>query len=94
MNWKKVFRTRVWHKSYMGKDRTLNIRMCLCSFMATDIEGQIRNKIYLLPTINFFFNHSGVYVGAFFLNIHLQIWYKDWIRYDNYILKLQEKAEI
>lgn len=94
MNWKKVFRTRVWFKSFQWKDKVLNVRLCLCSFMATDIIGQIKDKIYFLPTINFYFNHSEVYVGTFFLNIHLQIWYKDWKRYDNYIMKLQKKAEI
>lgn len=77
------------YKQIYSKDgnKAVYIVVRFGKWMATDQEGVIKDKIYILPSLAFYFNHSEFHVRFGLLNFEFLLWYNNYKRYDEYILK-------
>ena len=54
-------------------------------FKASEDPGEIKDKIYILPYICFYFNTSTWYVSFGWLVFTFECWHKNWKKYDELI---------
>lgn len=59
------------------------------TWMASDVVGEIRDRIYLLPTFMFYINHSSWYFGFRWLTLKLDFYRENFRKRDEYIRKIR-----
>ena len=75
-----------WMKRIPFKDNEgyLEFYVRCGKWMACDDVGVIKDRVYILPCISFFFNHSQIFIDFAWLTLTADIWYNSWRRYDAY----------
>ena len=80
---------RYWYKTLFVKRGRADVAARFGRWMASDNVGEIKDRIYLLPSISLYFNHSEIFFEFAWLTFSCYMWYKDWIRADAYRRKMQ-----
>ena len=88
----KRFIFKEWY--YSQNERRLTLRARAYGPMASDLVGEVKNRIHLLPFFDVSFNHSEFYVGFGWLLLEFDAWYKDYKREKAYIEKKRGRKQL
>lgn len=72
---------------FKDKQKTAYIVARFGKWIASYNTGEIKDKIYVLPSLSLYFNYCEFFIHFGFLNFVFHLWYKNYKKYDEIILK-------
>ena len=72
----------------VDKQKTATLYARYGKWIASDYVAEIKDSIYIIPTIKFYFNHSDWYVGCRWLTFRIDFVYKNYQKHDEYMKKI------